>query len=231
MLMCALPWNRRWLRPQPHGSRPWLLITGKPTEQVSPWAQAFGTSLLTPTQSKCPLWISCKYVRSKFHSIIVVRDIVGVSEEVFQSMCIFLLKGEKKLSRITKQYTLILDQSCLLCWLQWRWREFTLSLPTSCSYAAWPNWFTSVGWLRMGPSFACLLFVTFTCWEVTISPWLKILWEVPQSPVQDIGSSMSSEVIWRKYSMIGWKKRTIKLHCLNSLNNTEPFFSSCTLWS
>lgn len=93
----------------------------------------------------------------------------------------------------------------------------------SCSYAAWPNWFTSVGWLRMGPSFACLLFVTFMCWEITISPWLMILEEIPESPVQGISSSVSSKVIWSKYSKIVWKKRTIKSHCLNSVNITELF--------
>lgn len=83
-------------------------------------------------------------------------------------------RGERN-SRIAKYYTLILGQSCLLCWLQWRWREFRVSLLMSCSYAAWPNWCTSAGCLRMCPSFASWLFITFRYWQVTVCSWLTIL--------------------------------------------------------
>lgn len=98
MLMYILPWNRRWLTPQPHGSCPWLLITGKPTKHVSPWVQALGISYWHQQSPHIPFGS----LTNMHEANLTASLCVSVSEEVFQSMCIFLLKGEKRLSRITK---------------------------------------------------------------------------------------------------------------------------------
>lgn len=96
---------------------------------------ALGISLWKSTEPTYHLWISQKYVWSQLNSIIVFWDTVSVSDHVH-----FPMKGGgERNSRRAKYYTLILGQSCLLCWLQWRWREFKVSLLMSCSYAAWPN--------------------------------------------------------------------------------------------